>query len=146
MTTYCTDEDLKVYRSEIMEMGVTSWEDQRNLAYAAINRLVISRWYNRNAPDQGIDPYVTPFDPELVKEGEFRQLECFKTLELAYMILMKDDPEPDGFERNMGLFARQYGNEFDSLISSGIDYDWDSSGVIETDEKQIRAPRRILRA
>lgn len=146
MATYCVDEDLKVYRSEIMEMGVASWEPQRSLAFADINRLLISRWYNRNAADQGVDPYVTPFDPTLVKEGELKQLECFKTLELAYMILMKDDPEPDGFERNMGLFARQYGNEFDTLMNSGIDYDWDSSGTIETDEKQVRSPRRLMRA
>lgn len=146
MATYCTDADLLVYRSDILDMGVASWQDQRELAYAAINRLLIARWYNRNANDQGVDPYQTPFDPTLVKENELKQLECFKTLELAYMILMKNDPEPDGFERNMNLFARQFGNEFDTLMNSGIDYDWDESGTIDDDEKQIRSPRRLYRA
>lgn len=144
--TYCTDQDLLVYRSNILSLGVSSWADQRALAYADINRALIARWYNQAAIEQGLDPYTTHFDPTLVDSSQLKQLECFKTLEYAYMILMKDSPEADGFERNMKLFAKQYGNELSTLLSAGISYDWDSSGSIDTDEYKISAPRRLKRA
>ena len=146
MSTYSTDNDLLIYRSNILSLGVSEWLDQHALAFADINRLMVARWYNRAAIDQGVDPYATLFDPTKVQDGELKALECFKTLEYAYMQLMKDSPEADGYERNMSLFARQFGNEFDTLMSTGVTYDWDDSGTVDDDEIKVRAPRRLYRA
>jgi len=145
MATYCEDTDLLKYRSNILKLGVDSWEDQRKEAYSIINRLLVARWYNQAAKTQGVDPTLTFFDPTKVEEGFLKRLECFKTLEFAYMILMKDSPEEDGFERNMALFARQFGAEFDSVIGMGLTYDWSGDGNTDTEEVKIRAPRRLLR-
>ena len=145
MATYCTDKDLLTYRSNILKHGVVSWEKQREESFEYINRLLIGRWYNHVASSQGVDPSITSFDPTLVEEGFLTRLECFKTLEFAYMILMKDSPEADGFERNMKLFGRQFGAEFDAVIGLGVSYDWDDSGTIESDEQRISAPRRLSR-
>lgn len=144
--TYCTDNDLLVYRSNILSFGVDSWETQRLEAYDIINRMIVARWYNQVAPTMGVDPSLTLFDPAKVNGDQLKRLECFKTFEFAYMILMKDSPEPDGFERNMSLFAGLFGNEFDSIISLGLTYDWDASGSVDNDERAIRAPRRLKRA
>lgn len=144
--TYCEDDDLLVYRSNILSLGVSSWETQRNEAFDIINRKLVARWYNQVAPKMGVDPVTTAFDPTKVEEGSLKRLECFKTLEFAYMILMKDSPDPDGFERNMSLFAKLFGDEFDSVVGMGVSYDWDASGAVNDDEAKIRAPRRLLRA
>lgn len=144
--TYCVDDDLLVYRSNIRSLGVSDWETQRNEAFKIINRMIVSRWYNQVAPIQGIDPSLTLFDPDKVGDDQLKRLECFKTLEFAYMILMKDSPEADGFERNMLLFAKLFGTEFDSIVGMGLDYDWDDSGSIGDDERAVRAPRRLMRA
>ena len=146
MATYCTDTDLLTYRSNILSHGVSDWEKQRKEAYEYINRLLVARWYNNVAPSQGVDPTVTFFDPALVEDDFLTRLECFKTLEFAYMILMKDSSEADGFERNMALFSQQFGAEFDAVIGLGVSYDWDNSGTIEADEQMISAPRRLSRA
>ncbi|MDA3788080.1 MAG: hypothetical protein PF503_06260 [Desulfobacula sp.] len=143
--TYCVDTDLLTYRSNILSLGVDSWEIQREQAYSVINRMLVARWYNQAAKTQGLDPYLTFFVPDQVEEGFLTRLESFKTLEFAYMILMKDSPEADGFERNMNLFARQFGIEFDSVIGMGVSYDWDASGSVDSDEVRIRAPRTLLR-
>ena len=146
MATYCVDRDLLVYRSNILSLGIKGWEEQRLQAFNVINRMLVARWYNQAAALQGIDPTLTLFDPTQVADDELNRLECFKTLEFAYMLLMKDSPEPDGFERNMTTFAKLFGTEFDSVIGMGISYDWDDSGTVDDDEVKIRAPRRLYRA
>jgi len=144
--TYCVDNDLLKYRSNILSLSVDSWETQRDEAYSIINRMIVARWYNQVAPTQGIDPSLTLFDPAKVGDDQLNRLECFKTLEFAYMILMKDSPEADGFERNMSLFAKMFNTEFDSIISLGLSYDWDASGAIGDEERAQTAPRRLMRA
>jgi len=144
--TYCTDNDLLIYRSNILSLGVDSWETQREEAYKIINRMITVRWYNKIAPEMGIDPTLTEFDPAKVLSDQLKRLECYKTLEFAYMLLMKDSPEADGFERNMLLFSKLFNSEFNSIINLGLDYDWDNSGSISVGEKNITAPRRLMRA
>lgn len=143
--TYCEDADLLTYRSNILSLGVADWEIQRAEAFSTINRMLIARWYNQAAKTQGVDPTLTFFEPAKIEEGFLKRLECFKTLEFAYMILMKDAPDEDGFERNMKLFARQYGAEFDSVIGMGVSYDWSGDGTLDSEETKIRAPRRLMR-
>lgn len=145
MATYCEDADLLKYRSNILSLGVDDWESQRLDAYSVINRLLVARWYNHAAKTQGVDPTLTLFDPTKIEEGFLTRLECFKTLEFAYMILMKDSPEADGFERNMALFAKQFGAEFDSILGMGLTYDWSGDGETDTEEVKVIAPRRLLR-
>ena len=143
--TYCVDSDLTKYRSNILDLGVSSWEDQRAEAYDMINRVIRTRWYRVVAPEMGYDPNVTLFDPTLIKEDTLTRLEVFKTLELAYMLLMKDSPEADGFERNMKTFRNRYNEELELVLASGIDYDWSGSGTFDDDELYLKAPRRLSR-
>lgn len=146
MATYCTDSELLKYRSNILSLGVSSWQVQREEAFEIINRVVIARWYRKAAPEMGIDPNLTAFDPELVKANTLTRLEAFKTLELAYMILKKDGPEKDGFERNEEAFRNRFNEELEMILGSGIDYDWSNSGVIDLEETGIRITRRNIRA
>lgn len=143
--TYCTDSDLVKYRPNILTLGVASWEDQREEAYALINRVIQARWYRKVAPEMGYDPNVTLFDPTQIRTGTLTRLECFKTLELAYMLMMKDSPEADGFERNMKTFRNQYNEELELVLAVGIDYDWSDSNSFDDDELYLRAPRRLVR-
>jgi hypothetical protein len=146
MATYCTDADLVKYRPNILDLGVESWKEQREEAYALINRIIAARWFRRACPEMGYDPTTETFNPEYVADGTFTRLEAFKTLELAYMILKKDSAEADGFERNEKTFRDRYNEELEILLSIGIDYDWSGSGLVDDDEKYIRVPRRIVRA
>lgn len=144
--SYCTDEDLLKYRPNILQLGVTDWEVQREEAFAMINRVIRARWYMTAAVDKGYDPTVTLFNPDLVQEGFLTRLEAFKTLELAYMILMKDSPEADGFERNMETFRDRYNEELELILGTGITYDWSGDEEFSSDEVYVRVPRRLYRA
>jgi len=145
--TYCTDQDLLKYRPNILSLGQTDWAEQRQDAYTQINKIINVRWYLKAAVPQGFDPVLTAFDPDLVMNDSLKKLECFKTLELAYMLLMKDSPEADGFERNMDLFAKKYGEELNLIVGTiGVDYDWNSDDELTVDETVLTAPRRLYRS
>jgi hypothetical protein len=144
--TYAVDADLVKVRPNILSLGVADWEVQREEAYSIINRIIIRRWYREAAKIMGYDPNLTSFEPEQVANDCLKRLEVYKTLELAYLYLLKGGGEEDGFERQMEIFRRRYNDELNLLFDSGIDYDWSGDDTLDDDEKFIRAPRRLMRA
>jgi len=127
-------------------LGQSDWEEQHLEAFDIINRTLISRWYKVVAAEHGVDWWLTEFDPDLVDTDQLVRLSCYKVLELAYMFLMKDSPDSDGFERHVTLFSGLYSQELKEVLGIGINYDWDANDEIGTDEKYEPAPRRNYRA
>jgi hypothetical protein len=146
MATYCTDADLVKWRPNILQLGVEDWKEQREEAYAIINRVIEIRWYRQVAEEMGYDWRLTAFTPASVRTGTLTRLECFKTLELAYMHLKKGTPEADGFERLEEQFRLRYSEELDLVLADGIDYDWSGNDTFDDDEIAIFATRRQKRA
>lgn len=147
MPTYCTDDDLLSYRPNILTLGVDNWDDQHEIAFADINRMITAKWYRQAASKMGYDPDLVAFRPESVQDDALKKLESYRTLEYAYMILMKESIQGDGFERNMNIFARLYSTELGIILSTGIKYDWSGDGLIDPSENQLLpAQRRLYRA
>jgi hypothetical protein len=143
---YSTDDDLIKIRPNILQLGVSDWEEQSKEAFSIINRSIVSKWYKEVAMEYDVEWRKEVFDPDKVDETQLVRLSCYKILELAYLHLMKDTPEPDGFERQMKLFQGLYATEFNNVLASGINYDWDASDTIEWDEKLMPRQRRLKRA
>lgn len=142
---YSTDADLIKIRPNIMALGVDDWSDMHNRAKTQIDQVLIARWYKTAASEHSLDYRDTEFDSDLVEDGILLDLSCYKTLELAYMYLMKDSPEPDGFERQMKLFRTLYNQELERLLAIGIGYDWAGDGAVTDTDKYLRVPRRLTR-
>jgi hypothetical protein len=144
---YSTDEDLRKIRPKILEYGVAAWDDQRTEAEATIDRILDHSWYRGEANNLGVNWREYPFDNDLMLEADtqLKTLSCYKTLELAYLHLMKDAPEPDAFERQHGLFKKMFADELRLVLAQGINYDWDESGVLASVEKIRPVKRRLKR-
>jgi len=145
MGTYCTDEDMADIRANIMDLGVDDWETERTEAYDHINKLILVRWYRPAAVAMGLDPDTTAFDPDKIDESQIKRCAVFKSLELAYMKLMKEDADGDGFERFMDKFANEFIKCFDLEMALGLKYDWDNDGET-SDENYVTTPRRLYRS
>lgn len=145
IVAYSTDEDLLEIRSNILSLGVDSWEEQHQKAFGIINRAIINKWYKEAAKDYSLDYRDAEFSPDLVEEGFLTELSCYKTLELIYLQLMKDSPQQDGFGRNREIFRDLYNEELREILASGISYDWDGDSSIVDTEKYQRVPRRLTR-
>lgn len=140
---YNTDKDMQRYRPNILNLGVETWEDQREEAADIINRAIDMRWYRKVAREFGHDYRETPFNPDLVVGGLTR-LGAFKSLELAYMRLKKDGQD-DGYAKLEKEFRKLYGEELELVLTSGIDYDWDGSGDVDWTEQNVTSSRRQMR-
>lgn len=162
MGTYCTDEDMTAIRANIMDLGVTDWLIEREQAYEDINKLIIVRWWRQAAISMGLTPNVYPsmavrnsviptgatgtaFDPTRLDTAQIKRCAVFKSLELAYMKLMKEGENADGFERLMDKFALEFTKAFDLEIAIGLLYDWDDDGET-SDEAYVKTSRRLYRS
>lgn len=147
MADYCTDADLVKIRPDILSLGVAAWTDQIAEATSIINRAIEARWYRMACSNAGLDHREYPFNADLLlsADTQLTRLGCYKTLELAFLYLMKDSPEPDAFERECKLFAGLYKNELAEVLGAGLDYDWDETGDLAYTEKDIPVMRRLKR-
>lgn len=137
-------EDLEKIRPDILNYGVTDWEDQIFRAETHVFRILEARWYRENAGDFGLDPNVTTFDPELLKDpDQVRLLISYKTLENIYLYLMKDSPQADPFERQSETFRKLFKDELATVLASGLDYEWGSGDV--SAERTVPRRRRLER-
>ena len=82
MTTYCTDDDMAAVRSNILNLGVTTWEEQRTEADLYINKLILVRWYRPAAISLGLDPDITEFDPTKLDTDQLKRPAVFKSLSI----------------------------------------------------------------
>jgi hypothetical protein len=145
VTVYSTDDDIVKIRPNILSLGVSDWEEHHQKAFTTINRTLISRWYRGVAEEYDVDWRETEFDPEKVDTDQLLDLACYKTLEYCYMHLMKDAPDPDGFERLMEKFRKLYNEELREILALGINYDWDEDDTIASSEKYQPSQRRLVR-
>ncbi len=144
MANYSTDLDLVDIRPNILQLGISDWTTKHTEAKRQIDRLVESRWYQSEAAEYGVNPESVPYDSDLLSATQVKRLSCFKTLELIYESLMKDTPEEDGFSRQMKHFHERFNDELQTLLSLGIEYDWDDDGTIEESER-LKSQRRVQR-
>ena len=145
ITVYTDDADLVKIRPNILGLGNATWTDQHEEAFKMLNRILEGRWYKEVALEHDVDYELAPFDPEKVNIEQVKRVASYKTLELAYLFLMKDGPEEDGFEREHKMFRGLYKEEIANLLSVGVDYDWDEDDVIAEEERNQVRFRRLAK-
>lgn len=141
------DDDLTEIRPDIFSYGYTDFENQMQESEDIISRTIESKWYRTRAEEVGVDWRSTEFDRTLLLEAstQLRRVASYKSLELIYLFLMKEAPEPDAFERQMNTFKKLYNEEIQEVLDSGLDYDWDESGGIDPGENKLPRIRRLHR-
>ncbi len=142
---YATDSDLLKVRPDVLSLGVETWEAQHAEAADIIDRLMAARWYRVAAEERGVDPTAIPFQGAHVRPGSLKRLACYKTLELVYTFLMKPGPVADGFEREAAFFRERFDEELQTVLTLGVQYDWDASGAIEATENVPAVGRHLER-
>lgn len=145
---YHDHEDLTAVRSEILHYGVSDFTPQMEEAEDIVNRALDSRWYRSNAENYGVDWRDAPFDTANMLASSKLQVKracVYKSLQLIYLLLAKESPEADGFERNSATFKKLYAEEINEVLTAGIDYDWDEDDEIDPGEAKIPQVRRLYR-
>lgn len=144
---YHTQQDLVDIRSDILSYGRSDFNHQMQEAEDIVDRAIESNWYRGNAENFGLDWRSTRFDrTKLTDPKQLKRVSCYKSLQLVYMVLAKESPEPDGFERNSKNFQRLYAEEMNEVLNYGLNYDWnadDELGTEETFQPQVRRQYKV---
>ena len=144
ITSYTDDDDLLNYRPNILNLGKNDWTAKHEEAFDIINRAIIARWYKNWCYDHDIDFTVTEFDPDRLDTDQVKRLIYLTTLALIYLYVMAESPSGH-FKGEMELFHNLYNQELKEVLAVGINYDWDESDTIETDEKYLSSRRQLVR-
>lgn len=140
---YSVDADLVKVQNNILELGFSDWSDQHIESESVINRAIRVDWFNGLAIENG---YTSSFDESLLLTPEqLNRSSVYKTLELIYLFLISNSDGED-YKEKYELFKNLYEIEIESAFKSGLDYDWDGSGSIESNEQYLTtSPRRLIR-
>lgn len=146
MANYTTDSDLTDVRPNILTLkGSNDWTHLHTEAKRQIDQILETRWYLHQADEYGVDYEDTPYDADLVDTTQIRRLAIYKVLQLAYEYLMKDVPNDDVYYRAMKHFGERFDDELQQILTVGVKYDWDSSGTVDEDEKNLPSYRTLRR-
>jgi len=140
---YSKDSDLVKVQKDILTLSENgTWLDQAKEAEVLINRDLNASWFKAAANIQNSND---DFDPDLIDPVEqLTRLSVFKTLELAYLLIIQDALE-DPFRQKMELFKGKYQEELNFLISEGITYDWDDDGTGDVTDSNYLNDRLLVR-
>lgn len=146
MANYASDEDLQVYRPDILALGVSNWDEQHALATSRINDYLDKWWYRSAARQRSFDwrddGYA--FDPtKVAADTALIYAAVALTLMLAYGYLAKNLAE-DGFTAQRDYWQKEYERTMKEVVTAGVDYTWPDSGELEQDTP--RGVRRLQRA
>ncbi len=124
---------------QVMESGFANDHD---LAKADIDRMIERDWFLPEVRDRSGGALGTSivFDPGLMLNAniELGKLSSYWVLG-NYVLprLAKRQDDEDYYSRKAKEFLEKAMVEYELILATGIDYDWDQSGIIEDHEKSV---------
>ena len=149
MATFATDADLLDYVPDIKKYGIQDFSAEHTKTYDDIIRLLNIKWWptaEYGRFDLSVVGGTTKLDASKLDPSQFTRAAVYHVL--AYYIFPKMssfDPDRDAFREQMDFYKGKFEEEFQLIISVGVNYDLDSSGTFEDGEKQTFYSGRLIR-
>lgn len=145
--TLATISDIQDYEPDILEFGIPNFDEELTKAQNDVFRDLRIRWW----PTYTVGMYdisrvatgaVEP-DEDLFTASQLTRACCYHALGFhVYPKLSKFEPEQDIFERKMEFYRKEYEREMDLILRDGVEYDLNSSGTVDDNERE---PTHYLR-
>ena len=141
MTTLATVSDIQEFEPDILDFGIPDFENELTKAQNDVFRDLRIKWWptmQRGLYDLKVlaTGNLEP-DEDLYVASQLSRACVYNALGYhIYPKLAKFEPDEDLFERKMKFYREEYAREMDLVIRDGVEYDMDSSGTIESVEKE----------
>ena len=148
--TLATITDVEQYEPDITSFGIPNFQEEITKAQNDVFRDLRIRWW----PTYVIGLYdirklntgQSEPDEDLYTASQLTRACVYNALGFhIYPKLSKFDVEQDIFERKMEHYRKEYERELDLVIRDGIEYDADSSGIVDDSEKSTTNYLRLKR-
>jgi hypothetical protein len=146
---FATNDDLVKYYPTAMDHGVADWSAELAMAQGDVETIVKTRWFNqefgqsRSRTNTVVQPV---FDATRLTSSQWTRAACYRAL--AVYILSKLStfrPEGDSFREQLAFFQNRFDEEMNLQFGSGVEYDQNDDGTVETGEKFAVAQDRLYR-
>ena len=135
---FSTDTDLVDLIPDILSLGISSFTDEHTKAKADIERELRIKWWDKKGLSGEMNSsYLT--DAQLTRCSAYLVLWKYALPQLTNWV------QDDRFQNMMEFYKARYGEELDSILRDGVEYDDDNNSVIDDDEKKSVHSGRLNR-
>jgi hypothetical protein len=132
---FSTDLDLKNLVPDILELGFDTFSDEHTKAQNDIIRDLRIEWWDK----RGLDGEL---DSTLLTDSQFTRCSAYLVLWKYALPQLTNWVDGDRFQNMITFYKSRYGEEFESILRDGVEYDVDDDGTVtEIEKKSIHSGR-----
>ena len=139
---FSTDADLEKVQPDILSLGIQTFAEEHAKAEADIKREIRRKWWPRTG-------YKGEMKDSLLTNTQWTRANAYLVLwKYALPQLTKwvaAGGGNDRFREMISFYRDLYSQEFEAVLSDGVEYDFDEDGTIQDDEKDLTFAGRLTR-
>lgn len=126
---YSEDKNLQDIVPDILQLGIDTFTDEHDRAEADIQRELRIQWWDK----KGIKGEM---NTALLTSSQFARLSTYLVLWKYALPQLTNWVSDDRFLKMIDFYKARYGEEFESLLRDGIEYDANDDDTVTNNEKQ----------
>ena len=135
---FSTDSDLVNLVPDILQLGITSFTDEHARAEADIKRELRIKWWDK----KGIEGEL---DDTLLTDTQFTRCASYLVLWKYALPQLTNWVDGDRFQNMLDFYRSRYGEEIESILRDGVEYDANDDNVVSNEEKKSIHSGRLSR-
>ena len=135
---FSSDSDLTDLIPDILSLGIDAFTDEHTKAQADIERELRINWWDK----KGLSGEM---DASLLTDSQFTRCSAYLVLWKYALPQLTNWVQDDRFQNMMDFYKARYGEELESILRDGVEYDDDDNDVIDDDEKKSIHSGRLNR-
>lgn len=135
---FSSDKDLQNLVPDILQLGIDTFSDEHDRAQSDIIReLRIGWWDKKGLSGELNSAHLT--------DSQFTRCASYLVLWKYALPQLTNWVDGDRFQSMIAFYKSRYGEELDSILRDGIEYDADNDSVVTEDEKKSIHSGRLSR-
>lgn len=135
---FSTDSDLVNLVPDILQLGITAFTDEHARAEADIKRELRIKWWDK----KGIEGEL---DDTLLTDSQFTRCASYLVLWKYALPQLTNWVDGDRFQSMIDFYKSRYGEELESILRDGVEYDANDDNVVSNEEKKSIHSGRLAR-
>jgi len=132
---FSEDKDLQNLVPDILQLGIDTFSEEHDKATNDIIRNLRIEWWDK----KGLDGEL---NSTLLTNTQFTRCSAYLVLWRYALPQLTNWVDGDRFQNMITFYKSRYGEEFDSILRDGIEYDTDNDGTVsEIEKKSIHSGR-----
>jgi len=135
---FSKDSDLQTIVPDILDLGIDSFADEHAKAEEDIKREIRRRWWPRTG-------YKGEMNDSLLTDSQWTRTNAYLVLWKYALPQLTNWVDGDRFRLMIDFYRDLYGRELESVLSDGVEYDFNEDGIIQDTEKDLTFTGRLIR-